>query len=421
MKHYLIGLTAVLLICFFGICACSGDTHYAATNMLSVEPYTSWENAASNIQWAADAATEGDTVLVSNGVYEAGGLTNYPTGTLLTNRLVITSAITVTSVNGASVTAIKGAWASNGQTNGLDSVRCVYMSAGTLIGFTITNGATRVSSSADGNGGGIYCPSTSPGIPPVISNCVIAGNAAYYYGAGVYYGTMCNTIVKNNNGNNSVAARGVIIYHGNAVNCTISNNSGGGSMVGYSVLSNCAVVNNASVSGAGGVQNCNLANCLIAVNSGNLASVTINESGYWIKNSTIVSNYCANSNVGGGMYFTVGKTATVENCVIYDNHFKNLHSIEGAGGIFTNCCVFPTNSSAILAGSVNNIESDPQFANKAAGDWRLKAGSPCVNAGINRDWMTNSVDLDGTARLRYGRVDMGAYECIYSGTICGFR
>jgi hypothetical protein len=362
-------------------------------------------------------------VLVSNGVYETGGRTNYPAGALLTNRLVITSAITVTSVNGASVTAIKGAYSSDGQTNGLDAVRCVYMSAGTLVGFTITNGATRVNATNDGYGGGVYCPSTSPDISPVISNCVIAGNAAYYYGAGMYYGTMRNTIVRNNNDHSGGAVRGIIIYHGNVINCTISNNSGNGTMVGYSVLSNCAVVNNTSVSGAGGVQNCHLANCLIAANSGGFASVTINESGYWMKNSTIVSNYC--TNYCGGLYIWAA-TTTVENCVIYDNHNssddheRNICSRGNGKAILTNCCVFPTNSSTILAGSTNNIESDPQFVNKNAGDWRLKANSPCVNTGINQDWMMNAVDLDGRPRIRYGRVDMGAYECIYGGTICGF-
>ena len=57
----------------------------------------------------------------------------------------------------------------------------------------------------------------------------------------------------------------------------------------------------------------------------------------------------------------------------------------------------------------------------AVNDYHLPANSSCVNKGMNQDWMTNSVDLDGRMRLRYGAVDMGAYECIYKGTVFGFR
>ncbi|MDO9542299.1 MAG: choice-of-anchor Q domain-containing protein [Kiritimatiellia bacterium] len=62
------------------------------------------------------------------------------------------------------------------------------------------------------------------------------------------------------------------------------------------------------------------------------------------------------------------------------------------------------------------------FENKDGGNYRLAANSPCVNRGINQSWMTTwPYDLDGRARIRYGTVDMGAYERINEGTVYGVR
>jgi hypothetical protein len=46
-----------------------------------------------------------------------------------------------------------------------------------------------------------------------------------------------------------------------------------------------------------------------------------------------------------------------------------------------------------------------------AGDCRLGANSPCINAGLNQDWMNGAIDLDGHSRIdRYSRiVDMGCF------------
>src|SRR6266487_2412374 len=108
----------------------------------SVSPYADWKTAATNIQDAVDAANPGDQILVADGVYQAGDrLTSDGT----TNRVAVTNAVTLQSVNGPAVTVIDGGYA----------MRCAYLTNGVVFaGFTLTNGNA-------GNGGGLFCTSTN--------------------------------------------------------------------------------------------------------------------------------------------------------------------------------------------------------------------------------------------------------------------
>ena len=106
----------------------------ASTNPLS--PFGSWATAATNIQDAVDAAVAGGTVLVTNGDYNIGGRVVFGA---MTNRVAVNKPITLTSVNGAAVTAIEG-FSTN---DGVSSIRCIYLTNNaTLIGFMLTNGQT---------------------------------------------------------------------------------------------------------------------------------------------------------------------------------------------------------------------------------------------------------------------------------------
>ena len=50
-----------------------------------------------------------------------------------------------------------------------------------------------------------------------------------------------------------------------------------------------------------------------------------------------------------------------------------------------------------------------------AGDYRLLPSSPCIDKGINQDWMLDATDLAGNPRILNGTVDMGAYEFSLDG------
>ncbi len=72
-----------------------------------------------------------------------------------------------------------------------------------------------------------------------------------------------------------------------------------------------------------------------------------------------------------------------------------------------------------LAPGNGDISADPLFLNSAGGNYRLSAGSPCINAGTDSvvtapPFLTNSsgfiIDLDGNPRIVGGTVDMGCCE-----------
>ncbi len=235
MKSISFGLAVVglSLIAF----AALATTRFVNVNSASpTAPYTNWATAAADIQSAVDAANSGDLILVTNGVYQTGGKINAGT-----NRVSVDSKIlTIQSVNGPTVTTIKG-YQVPGTTNGASSVRCVYLASGaTLSGFTLTNGSTI----AGGNGGGVYCQSVSS----IVSNCVITGNAAVNGGGG-YAGTFLNCSIIGN----TAFTNGGGVFGGAVTDCVITGNSAqnGGGTYGNTPI-NCTVAGNmASLAGGG--------------------------------------------------------------------------------------------------------------------------------------------------------------------------
>ena len=175
----------------FFILHASAATFYVNLNSSNpVSPYADWSTAATNIQDAIDASSDGDQIWVTNGIYQTGG--RVMAGDL-TNRIALTKAVTVQSVNGPWVTTIQG----TGATNGLAAVRCAWLTNNaTLVGFTLKWGATRAMGDtyALQSGGGVWCAASNA----TVAGCIIISNTAWEYGGGAYQGTLNNSLVCSN-------------------------------------------------------------------------------------------------------------------------------------------------------------------------------------------------------------------------------
>lgn len=209
----------------------SANVYYVnAAGPAPTPPFASWATAATNIQDAVNLAAASDTVLVTNGVYAYGGLVM--AGDLL-NRVALTNAITVQSVNGPWVTTILGA----GAVNGTNAVRCAWLTNGaSLTGFTLMAGATRTSGDPINleSGGGVWCASSNAWV----ANCVIASNTASEYGGGIYQGTLSSSLVSSNGG--ALLVAGGATYQSVLNNCTIVSNSVPG-VVRPMAMTNCII------------------------------------------------------------------------------------------------------------------------------------------------------------------------------------
>jgi hypothetical protein len=371
------------------------DTLYVVKdNPGALPPYDAWTNAASDLQVAVDSTSDGDTILVSNGVFSAGGRS---LGTDTTNRVVVTNAISIVGINGPSGTVIRGE-SDPVTTNGNASIRCLYLGDGARIsGFTLTNGTTT------GNGGGVLCESTNA----IISESIITGNSAGNDGAGVYGGTIVDSTICGNNGT---------WYGGGAANsmltrCIVANNKGGyhGAGVAMCTVYNSLIVSNTIGAPGGGAVNSTLYNCVLLGNS----SETLG-GGAWfcaLENCTVLGNYAKDG--GGGLG---GNTSEARNSIIYSNISTSAPDANywGNGISLEFCCTTP------LPLGPGNITNAPDLANSSDTNWQLSASSPCIDAGTNQEWMIGSTDIDGQVRIFHDRVDIGANEAVIEATsLCG--
>ena len=272
-------------------------------------------------------------------------------------------------------------------------------------GVTLTMDTCSITgnSATGGEGGGLYYAS-SGGVsykPAVgydearttrvtMTGCLVAANTAKWYGGGV-----C--------GNFSP---------GTFTNCMIRDNTGGyvgGLALKYStsVLTGCTVEGNRSTDtplGAGvwvGSGTAQLERCIIARNEGAGLVMGHDYPGkFFVTRCTIAGN---TASTHGGLYLSVDRppedtVAIVTNTILWGNAPDNLYM---KTNIYSGQTLFRYNDvggDSVVAGE-GNINTDPMFVDTTTGDYRLQAGSPCIDSGDPN----GSPDPDGS------RSDMGAH------------
>ncbi len=310
---------------------------------------------------------------------QAGGTVTVAPGTYYENSLNFNGKAATLACGGA-----KGSCIIDGESQAsVFTITTGETSATVITGFTIQHGKANVAD-ADGCGGGFLINNASP----TIQDCVITGNSAPASGGGFFIEGASNPTIQD------------CVITGNSA----SSQGGGLDISGTSkpTVSRCQILSNSAVSSSGGGvmtwsgTGGTFSNCLFNGNSSGSYSGAINSSPTTvITNCTITGN---SATTGGGAVYGYG---TITNCIIRNNT-PNMVAADLAGSVTY------SDITGEYAGE-GNLDADPLFVNASAGNYRLMAGSPCIQAGNSSAAGVGTLDLDGNPRL-VGDVDMGAYE-----------
>lgn len=391
------------------------ETYYVKTDGDDTASGLDWNNAWLTLTNAAATAGAGDTVVVGAGTYNEevtilrGSSHERPAVWLADGDVLVQSA-------GSTPFALDG------------------VSEVTLDGFKVDGGT----------GSGDDGVSVSDGFWNVITN-VEAYGSTY----GITSDNAFNTRIENCD------------IHDND---TYGVNLAGGYDLGGALVRNCRIYNNTDMGIYVGQSDCRIERCRIFSNSGPGIRPFGTTGSASVGDDLIVYNCSIYSNSVGGVYAYAHTVINMYNCTVYGNDvgLTNSPSAYGTDMIHANNCIIvgntlfgaaedpledihadtslfwnngpgagtnhfldTTTTSSNLYGTVSDMENliapagsvanvivaDPLFADAANGNYRLKSGSPAIEAGDNSFIAGfENLDVDGNTRLKQANVDLGAYE-----------
>jgi len=295
------------------------------------------------------------TITQNMAIYDGGGIANFDSSPNITHTTIIGNFV-----------RDYGGGISN------------HRSSPTITDSTITGNSTSYL------GGGIYNWSDSS---PTVTNSIISGNSANYGDGGGIYNSLSSPTITNS------------IVSGNSAN--YGNGGGICNSLSSATITNSIITGNYATYFGGGIYNYNSASAITnATISGNsaLEGSDSDNGGGGIWNSTsslLIRNTIITSNSGGGI-FTDSSAATSD----YNDVWNN------SGSDYTG-----------LSAGTHDISVDPRFIDVTAGDYRLQAGSSCIDAGSNTAVPSSiTMDFHGNPRIADGNrdgtaiADIGAIE-----------
>lgn len=361
---------------------------------------TAWRTLTYALGQLAANPPTADTIHIAPGVYDPGLGEQYPLHVRPLIRLVGTQGSAVTVLDGGG--SLMLVYEVNTSTQSYS-----YDAASSAEGLTLRNGSTGllvhstwnpaspafrdldiVAMSGDGvsimTNGGVGGHFASPTFDRVtIHDCQIGIDLSASYccsppGNGVT-ASLTDCSIRGCHGHGISLTEGISYAEVDLVRCRITDNAGDGIL---------ATGGNGPFSGT----RCSARTCLIAGNQGRGIEAPSVGSGW--SNFSVVDCTVA-GNLGAGL--DIHSTASLRNSIFY----ANGDDVALGGSISASYCDCGDGD---LDGYPNCFSSNPLFADAAAGDYRLRWGSPCIETG---DPATphGSLDLAGNARPIDGDLD----------------
>ena len=347
------------------------------------------------IQAAIDSASDGDMVLVADGIYTGTG-----------NKELTWNGnekhITVMSANGpdSCIIDLEGSGRAFTFISGLGDDAIWITPEDVIEGFTISNG------SSSSYGGAIYCYyGYQNDVSPTISNCVFKNNTAVYGGAITIDGgssTITNCVFDSNS-----ADYGGAVYIGSAggdsgplfQNCTFLDNSAdlhwngqGGAfyLSNISTSANCRIWNNnfnGNSAPNGGAIYFSTSSPDVTENLFTNNSASTNASTLYIYNyyGPTISNCTIANNTGPEAVYCYGFNGTVEpvfvNTIVRDDSSAFAFDDTSQANPTISYCNLEGGFPITGTDGGGNIDADPLFCDPDSGDFTLAENSPCVGTG----------------------------------------